>query len=118
MTQAERWLKILIDMPKGPFDSPEAEAIKYLLEKSIYIPKFLKGQRVFMVKRESNKNTTEEGFIRGFNYTFTDFNKDPEVWYLVEIKGTQEITILSEEEIYTGEDKKEVPKESRDININ
>lgn len=118
MTQAERWLKILIDMPEGPFDSSGAEAIKYLLEKGIYVPKFLKGQRVFMVRKESKKNITEEGFIRGFNYTLTDFNKDPEVWYLVEIKGTQEITILSEEEIYTGEDKKEVTKEVGDININ
>lgn len=118
MTQAERWLKILIDMPEGPFDSPEAEAIKYLLEKGIYVPKFLKGQRVFMVRKESKKNITEEGFIRGFNYTLTDFNKDPEVWYLVEIKGTHEITILSEEEIYTGGDKKEVTKEVADLNIN
>lgn len=107
MTQAERWLKILIDMPEGPLDSPGADSIRYLLEKSIYIPKFLKGQRVFMVRRESNKNTAEEGFIRGFNYTFTDFNRDPEVWYLVEIKDTQEVFILSEEEIYTGGDKKE-----------
>lgn len=106
MTQAERWLKILIDMPEGPFDSPEAEAIKYLLEKGIYVPKFLKGQRIFMVKRESNKNTAEEGFIRGFNYTFTNFNKDPEVWYLVEVKDTKEVFILSEEEIYTGGGKK------------
>ena len=118
MTQAERWLKVLIDMPEGPFDSPEADSIKYLLEKGIYVPKFLKGQRVFMVKRKSNKNTAEEGFIRGFNYTFTNFNKDPEVWYLVEIKDIGEIVILSEKEIYTGEDKKEVTKEVSNLNIN